>query len=110
MAPCGIVDNTITANVMIAGIAVDALVESGATTSCCGYKWYIKNENMLGAIVADRTTVRGVRNLPVSVRGRTNFLPLQWNEAETKIFLLTVPTLEGPDVILGMDISTKLGV
>ena len=111
MAPCGEgTPNTITARVSIADIMVDALVDSGATTSCCGLKWYQKYYHQIGALAKDDSKVVGIGNQPIVVQGRTQPLPLLWEQAHTKISLLVVPTLHGYDVILGMDILTRLGV
>ena len=42
--------------------------------------------------------------------GTTARLPLEWKEATATVFLLVVPTLVEPDVILGMDLLQRLGV
>ena len=78
-----------------------ALIDSGATTSCCGYKWYLKNKNWIGPLKQDQTRVIGVGNLPIEVKGRTDLLPFQWKNVEHKTSLLVVPTLEDPEVIIG---------
>ena len=110
MAPCQELSNNITAKVVIAGMEVEALIDSGATTSCCGYRWYLKNKTWIGPLQPDLTRVIGVGNIPIEVKGRTDLLPFQWKDAEHRISLLVVPTLEKPEVILGMDIMTQLGV
>ena len=42
--------------------------------------------------------------------GRTGRLPLEWNDAKSFLTLLVIPTLEEPDMILGMDVLQRLGV
>ena len=42
--------------------------------------------------------------------GRTGQLPLEWTDAKSFLTLLVIPTLEEPDMILGMDVLQRLGV
>ena len=42
--------------------------------------------------------------------GRTSRLPLEWDDSKSFLTLLVIPTLEEPDMILGMDILQRLGV
>ena len=57
-----------------------------------------------------RTKIVGVGNIPINVDGRTRQLPLEWNDAKSFLTLLVIPTLEEPDMILGMDVLQRLGV
>ena len=70
----------------------------------------MKNKSWIGPLLQDQTRVIGVGNLPLTVKGRTNLLPFQWKNVEHKLSLLVIPTLEDPEVILGMDVMTQLGV
>ena len=111
MAPCRNGNlSTITANINLATIEVTALIDSGATTSCCGYQWDMKNKIQIGALLPDDTTVIGVGNLPIHVTGRTQPIPLKWKGAQAAVSLLVIPTLVGTELILGMDILSLLGV
>ena len=96
--------------VVIAGVSVKALIDSGATTSCCSRRWYQKYHVEIGPLMRDQTQVIGVENTPISVDGRTARLPLEWKEATTTVSFLVVPTLIEQDVILGMDLLQRLGV
>ena len=58
----------------------------------------------------DATKIVWVGNVPINVDGRTGRLPLEWDDAKSFLTLLVIPTLEEPDVILGMDVLQRLGV
>ena len=95
---------------MVAGVVVHALVDSGASTSCCTRKWYQRYQQEVGPLHRDATKIVGVGNIPINVDGRTGRLPLEWNDAKSFLTLLVIPTLEEPDMILGMDVLQRLGV
>ena len=42
--------------------------------------------------------------------GRIGRLPLEWNDTKSFLTLLVIPTLEEPDMMLGMDVLRRLGV
>ena len=94
----------------MAGVVVRALVDSGASTSCCTRKWYQRYQQEVGLLQRDATKIVGVGNIPINVDGRTGRLPLEWNDAKSFLILLVIPTLEEPDMILGMDVLQRLGV
>ena len=52
----------------------------------------------------------GVGNIPINVDGRTGRLPLECYDTKSFLTLLVIPTLEEPDMILGMDVLQRLGV
>ena len=81
--------NVIVQEVVIAGVSVRALIDSGATTSCCSRRWCQKYH----VEMHDQTQVIGVENTPIFVDGRTARLPLEWKEATTTVSFLMVPTL-----------------
>ena len=93
--------------VVVAGIAVKALIDSGATTLCCSRRWYRGYHVEVGPLIQDQTQVIGVEKTPIFVDGRTARLPLEWKDAVTTVSFLVVPTLIEPDVILGMDLLQK---
>ena len=96
--------------VMVAGVMVRALIDSGATTSCCSRGWYRRHQVEIGPLIQDKTQVIGVGNTPIFVDGRTSGLPFEWKKAVTTVSFLVIPTLVEPDVILGMDLLQRLGV
>ena len=54
---------------MVAGVVVCALVDSGASTSCCTMRWYKKYQNEVGQLHQDATKIVGVSNIPINVDG-----------------------------------------
>ena len=44
--------------IVVAGVVVRALVDSGALTSCCTRRWYKKYQNEVGPLHQDRTQQR----------------------------------------------------
>ena len=57
--------------VRIAGVEVEALVDTGATTSCCRWGWFKKWSSHLGPLIKTDRTVVGVGNSPIKVKGLT---------------------------------------
>ena len=96
--------------IVVAGVVVRALVDSGASTSCCTRKWYQKYQNEVEPLQQDATKIVGVGNIPINVDGRTCRLPLEWDYSKSFLTLLVIPTLKEPDMILGMDVIQRLGV
>ena len=96
--------------IVVAGVVVRALVDTGASTSCCTRKWYQRYQHEVEPLLRDATKIVGVGNIPINVDGRTSRLPLVWNDAKSFLTLLVIPTLEEPDMILGMDVIQRLGV
>ena len=111
MAPAQVLaSDIIIQEVTIAGVVVKALIDSGATKSCCSRYWYKRNHAEVGPLFQDPIHVIGVGNSPIYLDGRTNRLPLKWGRATTSVSLLVILTLEELDVILGMDVLQQLGV
>ena len=104
------VSGVIYEEIVVAGVVVRALVDSGASTSSCTRKWYQRYQQEVGPLHRDTTKIVGVGNIPISVDGRTGRLPLEWNDVNLFLTLLVIPTLEEPDMILGMDVLQRLGV
>ena len=99
-----------TEQVKIAGVEVNALIDTGASTSCCGWGWYRRWSSHLGPLTRTDTTVYGVGNTPIAVRGVTRPLSIQWGSVSNQLTLTVLPTLEDQDLILGMDILSQLDV
>ena len=100
----------IVAKVNIAGVRVAALVDTGATTSCCRWGWYQEWKSYLGSLRQSSTVVVGVGNVPVEVKGLTQPLSLQWDNVEGQCQLMVLTTLTDMDVILGMDVLSQFGI
>ena len=67
----------VTAEVTIAGVRVVALIDTGATSSCCRWRWYNQWKNHLGPLKQTDTLVVGVGNVPVELKGITGSLELK---------------------------------
>ena len=100
----------VTAEVTIAGVRVVALIDTGATSSCCRWGWYNQWKNHLGPLKQTNTLVVGVGNVPVELKGITGSLELEWDSVIDHCEMMVLTTLEDVDVILGMDIINRLDV
>ena len=111
MAPAQVLTfGVIFEEIVVAGVVVRALVDSGAATSCCTRRWYQRYQDEVGPLQRDATKIVGVGNIPINVDGTTGRLPLEWDDAKSFLTLLVIPTLEEPDMIIGMDVLQRLGV
>ena len=65
MAPgLGKASDLISVTVSIEGVEVVALVDTGATTSCCRWEWYQKWKDHLGALKKSKVRVIGIGHDP----------------------------------------------
>ena len=100
----------IVAKVTIARVEVVALVDTGATTSCCRWGWYKKWKSHLGPLRHSSTMVVGIGNVPIEVKGLSKPLMLKWDSVEGQCQLMVLTTLKDVDVILGMDVLSQFDV
>ena len=111
MAPMQVLaSGVIFQEITVAGVVVKALIDSGATTSCCSHYWYKWHQAEIGPLLKDPIHVIGVSNTPIYIDGRTDGLPLQWGRANKSVSLIVIPMLEEVDIILGLDALQQLGV
>ena len=96
--------------VSIAGVEVDALVDTGATTSCCRWDWYQGWKDHLGALTKSKVRIIGVGHDPIKVKGLTRPLTLQWDGVGGQFQLMVLTALTDVDVMLGMDVLRQLDV
>ena len=96
--------------VSIAGVEVDALVDTGATTSCCRWDWYQGWKDHLGALIKSKVSVIGVGHDPIQVKGLTKLLTLKWDGVGGQFQLMVLTALTDVDVVLGMDVLCQLDV
>ena len=96
--------------VSIAGVEVDALVDTGATTSCCRWDWYQKWKDHPGALIKSKVRIIGVGHDPIKVKGLTKPLTLQWDGVGSQFQLMVLTALTDVDVVLGMDVLRQLDV
>ena len=99
----------IVVKVTIAGVEVAALVDTGATTSCCRCGWYQKWKSYLGSLRQSSTMVVGAGNVPIEVKGLLKPLTLQWDNVKGQCQLMVLTTLTDVDVILGIDVLSHFG-
>ena len=100
----------VTAEVIIAGVKVVALIDTGATSPCCRWGWYDQWKAHLCPLRQTDTQVIGVGNVPVELRGMTQTLELKWESVVDHCEMMVLSTPEDVDVILGMDIISRLDV
>ena len=100
----------IVVKVSIAGVEVDALVDTGATTSCCRWGWYQKWKSHLGSLRHSSMRIIGVGNISIEVKGLSKPLTLQWDGVGGQCQLMVLTTLTDVDVVLGMDILSQFDV
>ena len=100
----------VTAEVTIAGVRLVTLVDTEATSSCCRWGWYKKWKSHLGPLMQTSSLVIGVGNVPVEVKGVSQPLELEWDSVRDKCQLMVLTTLEDVDVILGMDVLSRLDI
>ena len=96
--------------VSIAGVEVVAMVDSGATTSCCRWEWYQKWKDHLGAVIKSKVRVMGIAPDPTKIKGLTKPLTLHWDGVGGKFQLMILPTIPDVDVVLGVDILSQFNV
>ena len=100
----------VTAEVTIAGVKVVALIDTGATSSCCRWGWYDQWKAHLGPLRQTDTLVIGVGNVPVELKGITQALELELESVVDHCEMMVLSTLKDVDVIIGMDIISRLDV
>ena len=64
----------------------------------------------MGPLVESDNTVTGISNSPIKVKGVTKSLQLNWDGTESYLQLTVLGTLKDVDVILGMDVLSRLDV
>ena len=104
------VSRMVVGKVKIAGIDVDALVDTGATMSCCRLDWYRRYQSFLGPMKKTTKTVIGVGSSPAKVSGLIENILVEWDQVCGYFSLIVLPELDNIDVVLGMDILTSMDV
>ena len=111
MAPAlGKASELIFVKVSIAGVEVDALVDTGATTSCCRWGWYQKWKSHLGSLMKSNVRIIGVGHDPIKVKGLSKPLTLQWDGVGGQFQLMVLTALTDVDFVLGMNVLSQLDV
>ena len=111
MAPgLGKASEFIFVTVFIEGVEVVALVDTGATTSCCRWEWYQQWKDHLGAVIKSKVRIIGVGPDPIKIKGLTRPLTLHWDDVRGKFQLMILTALTDVDVVLGMDVLSQFDV
>ena len=106
----GKTSNLIFVTVSIAGVEVVALVDTGATTSCCRWEWYLKWKDHMGAVIKSKVRITGVGPDPIKIKGLTRPLTLHWDGVGGKFQLMILTALTDVDVVLGKDVLSQFDV
>ena len=96
--------------VSIAGVEVVALVDTGATMSCCRWEWYRQWKDHLGAVIKSNVRIIGIGHDPIKVKGLTRPLTLHWDGVGGKFQLIILTALTDVDVVLDMDVLSQFDV
>ena len=96
--------------VSIAGVEVVALVDTGATTSCCRREWYQQWKDHLGDVIKSKVRIMGVGPDPIKIKGLTKPLTLHLDGVGGKFQLMILTALTDVDVVLGMDVLSQFDV
>ena len=92
MAPAKVLTSgVIFQEIVVAGVVVQALVDSGMSTSCCTRRCYKKYQNEVRPLQKDSTKIVGVGNIPINVDGRTSGLPLSGMTLSRSLLSLSFP-------------------
>ena len=96
--------------VSIAGVEVVALVDTGATMSCCRWEWYQQWKDHLGDVIKSKVRIMGIDPDPIKIKGLTKPLTLHWDGVGGKFQLMILTALTDVDVVLGMDVLSQFDV
>ena len=106
----GKTSDSIFVTVSIAGVEVVALVDTGATTSCCRWEWYQQWKEHLGDVIKSKVRIMGVGPDRIKIKGLTKPLTLHWDGVGGKFQLMILIALTDVDVVLGMDVLSQFDV
>ena len=109
-AGLGKASDLIFVTVSIAGVEVVALVDTGATASCCRWEWYQKWKDHLGAVIKSKVRIIGVGPDHIKIKGLARPLTLHWDSVGGKFQLMILTALTDVDVVLGMDVLSQFDV
>ena len=87
-----------------------ALVDTGATMSCCRWEWYQQWKDHLGDVIKSKVRIMGVGPDPIKIKGLTKPLTLHWDGVGGKFQLMILTALTDMDVVLGMDVLSQFDV
>ena len=97
-------------HVLLEGVRLKGLIDTGASISCLGNEVYQRNCDNWGPLEPYGSVVRGPDGDPLPVVGQTRPLHLRWGEASTRIRFVVIVGLKEPPALLGMDLMAPLNV
>ena len=100
----------ISGQLIIEGVPVLGLVDTGASITCLGFDVWWRYHTQWGALKPYGNTVRGAHGKPLNIAGRTEHLDIQWGEARGRASFIVIVGLESPPCLIGMDIMRPLRV
>ena len=100
----------ISGQLIIEGIPVLGLVDTGASVTCLGFDVWRSYRTQWGALKQYEGTVHGAHGKPLNIAGRTEHLDIQWGEARGRASFIVIVGLESPPCLIGTDIMRPLRV
>ena len=111
MTPVGCaVSPPITGQLMLEGIPVLGLVDTGASVTCLGFSVWWRYRAQWGHLRQFEGTVHCAHSKPLQIAGKTQHLNLQWGEARGRTCFIVIVGLESSPCLIGMDIMRPLRV
>ena len=98
----------ITGQLMLEGIPILGLVDTGASVTCLGFSVWWRYRAQWGALKQFKGTVHGAHGKPLQISGRTQHLDIQWGEARGRASFIVIVGLESPPCLIGRDIMRPL--
>ena len=100
----------ISGQLIIEGIPVLGLVDTGTSVTCLGFDVWWCYRTQWGALKQYEGTVHGAHGKPLNIGWRTEHLDIQWGEARGPASFIVIVGLELPPCLIGMDIMRPLRV
>ena len=100
----------ISGQLIIEGVPVLGLVDTGASVTCLGFDVWWRYRTQWGALKPYGGAVHGAHGKPLNIAGRTEHLDIQWGEARGRASFIVIVGLESPPCLIGMDIMRPLRV
>ena len=100
----------ISGQLIIEGIPVLGLVDTGASVTCLGFDVWWRYRTQWGALKPYGSAVHGAHGKPLNIDGRTEHLDIQWGKARGRASFIVIVGLESPPCLIGMDIMRPLRV
>ena len=107
---CAVGGPPISGQLIIEGVPVLGLVDTGASVTCLGLDVWWRYRTQWGALKPYWGAVHGAHGKPLNIAGRTEHLDIQWGEARGRSSFIVIVGLESPPCLIDMDIMRPLRV